>query len=69
MSYKKYFGYAGEILAKTWYGMIVDGHPVLAEFIGEEADQEVIKKSEEWKGKHISESQHFLKIVKCKDSK
>ena len=49
--------------------MIVDGHPVLAEFISEEADQEVIKKSEEWKGKHIRESQHFLKIVKCKDSK
>ena len=63
------FGYAEEILAKIWSGMIIDGHPVLAEFIGEEADQEVIKKSEKWKSKHVRESQYFLQIVKCKDSK
>ena len=49
--------------------MIIDGHPVLAEFISEEADQEVIKKSEEWKSKHVYKSQYFLQIVKCKDSK
>ena len=46
-SQKKNFGYAGEILAKIWSGMIINGHPVLAEFFSEEADQEVIKKSEE----------------------
>ena len=34
---------------KIWSGMITDGHPVLAEFISEEVDQEVVKKSEEWK--------------------
>ena len=33
--------------------MIIDGHPVLAEFISEEADQKVIKKSEEWKSKRV----------------
>ena len=66
---KNNFGYAGEILAKIWSGMIIDGHPALAEFISEEADQEVIKKSEEWKSKHVRESQYFLQIVKCKDSK
>ena len=49
--------------------MIIDGHLVLDEFISEEADQEVIKKSEEWKSKHVRESQYFLQIVKCKDSK
>ena len=49
--------------------MKIDGHPVLDELISEEADQEVIKKSEEWKSKHVRESQYFLKIVKCKDSK
>ena len=49
--------------------MIIDGHPILAEFISEEADQEVIKKSEEWKSKHVPESQYFLQIGKCKDSK
>ena len=56
---------AGEMLAKIWSGMIIDGYPVLAEFISEE----VIKKSEEWKSKHVLESKHFLQIVKCKDSK
>ena len=49
--------------------MIIDGHPVLAEFISDEADQEVIKKSKEWKSKFVSESQYFLQIIKCKDSK
>ena len=49
--------------------MIIDGHPVLAEFISEEADQEVIKKSEEWKSKHVRESYHFLHTAKCMDSK
>ena len=63
------FRYAGEILAKIWSGMIIDGHPFLVEFISEEADQEAIKKFEEWKSKHVRESQYFLQIVKCKDSK
>ena len=49
--------------------MIIDGHLVLDEFISEEADQEVIKKPEEWKSKHVCKSQYFLQIVKCKDSK
>ena len=49
--------------------MIIDVHPVVAEFISEEADQEVIKKSEEWKSKHVRKSQYFLQIIKCKDSK
>ena len=58
-----------EILAKIWSGMIIDGHPVLAEFIREDADQEIIKKSEEWKSKHVRESQNVLHIVQCKNSK
>ena len=40
--------------------MIIDGHSVLDEFISEEADQEVIEKSEKWKSKHVRESQYFL---------
>ena len=47
--------------------MIIDGLPVLVEFISEEADQEVIKKPEEWKSKYVRKSQYFLQIVKCKD--
>ena len=60
-------GYAREILVKIWSGVIIDGHPVLVEFISEEADQEVIKKPEEWKSKYVRKSQYFLQIVKCKD--
>ena len=48
--------------------MIIDGHPVLAEFISEKTDQEVITKSEEW-SQHVRESQYFLQIFKCKDLK
>ena len=51
---------------KIWSGMITDGHPVLAEFISEEVDQEVVKKSEEWK---INTFAKLLQIVKYKDSK
>ena len=40
---EKNFGYVGEILGKIWSSMIIDGHAFLAEFISEEADQEVIK--------------------------
>ena len=49
--------------------MIIDGHLVLDEFISEEADQEVIKKSEEWKSKHVRESRiqntagHFVRAI------
>ena len=66
---KKFFEYAGEILAKIWSDMIIDGHPVPAELTSEEVDPEVIKKSEEWKSKHVRESQYFLQLVKCKNSK
>ena len=62
-------GYAREVLAKIWCGVIIDGYPVLVEFISEEVDQEVIKKAEEWKSKYVRKSQYFLQIVKCKDSK
>ena len=49
--------------------MIIDGHPVPAELTSEEVDPEVIKKSDEWKSKHVRESQYFLQLVKCKNSK
>ena len=45
--------------------MIIDGHPVLAEYINEEAEEEILKESLEWKSNHIRESQYFLQIVKC----
>lgn len=33
---KRNFHYVGEILADVWSGMVIDGHPVTAEYIGPE---------------------------------
>lgn len=49
--------HVGRILSKMW-----SGHPVLAEYINEE--EEILKKSLEWKNNHIRESQYFSQIVK-----
>ena len=63
----KYFIHEGEVLAEVLSGMMIDRHPVLAEYFDDEADQEIPKKSQEWKSIHVCESQYFLQIVKCKD--
>ena len=59
---KKNFIHAGKILSEMW-----SGHPVLIKYINEEAEEEILKKSLEWKNTHILESQYFLQIVKCLD--
>ena len=59
---KKNFIDAGKILSEMW-----SGHPVLIKYINEEAEEEIRKKSLEWKNNHILESQYFLQIVKCLD--
>ena len=52
--------HVGQILSEMW-----SGHPVLAEYINEE--EEILKKSLEWKNNHIRESQYFSQIVKFLD--
>ena len=49
----KNFMHAGQILAKSWSGMIINGHPVLVEHINEETEAEILKKSLEWKSNHM----------------
>ena len=61
------FEYAAEILAELWSKLVIDGHPVAAELINEESLEITVTKSEEWKAKHVRESQYFLQIVKCTD--
>eukprot|EP00794_Sanderia_malayensis_P004092 gene4092-4646_t len=41
------FEYAAEILAELWSKLVIDGHPVVAEFINEEPLEITITKSEE----------------------
>ena len=40
--------YVGQILAEIWSGMISDCHPVLAGYINEEAEEEILNKPLEW---------------------
>ena len=62
------FEYAGEILAELWSKLVIDDHPVIAEFVRDEASEITITKSEEWKANHVRESQYLLQIVKCIDN-
>ena len=49
--------------------MIVHGQPVLAEFISEEADEEVLRNLKNVRVNTVANHNIFLQIVKCKDSK
>ena len=65
----KNFEYAGRTLAEIWSGLLIDGNPVVVEFIEDDAPVIVGTKSEEWKACHVRQSQYFLQIVKCTDPK
>ena len=41
------FEYAGKILAELWSKLVIDDHPVIAEFVKDEASEITIAKSEE----------------------
>lgn len=68
---KQNFEYAGEALAKIFSDTIIDNHPVVAEYIKPEEDdeynQDYDEVDEKWKMKHIKSSQYFLQVVKCSD--
>ena len=61
--------YAGRTLAEIWSGLVIDGNPVVAEFIEDDAPVIMGKKSEEWKACHVRQSKFFLQIVKSTDPK
>ena len=65
----KNFEYAGRTLGEIWSGLVIDGNPVVAGFIEDDAPVIVGTKSEEWKACHVRQSQYFLQIVKCTDPK
>ena len=65
----KNFAAAGEVLAEIWSNMVIDGHPVQAEYI---QPKEITSKElpdMHWYSNHVRESQYFLQIVKCDDNK
>ena len=64
----KNFQHAGEILAELWFKLVINDHPVVAEFVGKEPSDITITKLEEWKANHPCESQYLLENVKCTDT-
>lgn len=56
--------YTGKNLAEIWSSMIISSQPVLTEYIYDEEDEEIVKKSLEWNSNPIRESQYFLQIVR-----
>ena len=63
---KKNFQKAGESLAEIWGEMIIDGFPVVAEFVeNRQCDPSVIDES--WISRHCRLSKYMLQIIKCSD--
>ena len=54
-----------EILAELWSLLVIDGNPVITDFVKDEAPEITVTKSEEWKVNHEHESKNLLEIVKC----
>ena len=52
----KNFEYAGRTLAEIWPGLVIDGNPVVAEFIEDDTPVIVGTKSEDWKACHVRQS-------------
>ena len=58
MNFKK----AGEILAEIWSQLVLDGHPVVAEYVEEKPIQSC-DMNEKWMSNHIRTSQYFFKFL------
>ena len=47
--------------------MLINGYPVVAEFVGEKPLDLTNAKSEDWKTNNARESQYLLHVVRCTD--
>ena len=61
----KKFGHTGSILGERWNGMVIDGYPVLAEYVGDKTSEIFKDVSEKWRSSHVRSSQYLLQIVRC----
>jgi len=66
------FKHASSNLAEVWSSLVIDGHPLKAEYI--DPDQRELKlysesqygmADQKWFAEHVRTSQYFLQIVKC----
>ena len=61
----KIFEHAGRILSEIISGMVINGYPVIVEYIGDKASEIVKYVNEKWRSSHVRSSQYLLQIVKC----
>lgn len=65
------FKNAGSTLSEVWNSVVIDGHPVVAEYMGpihSELDESHLNVADQnWFAEHVRSSQYFLQIVKCND--
>lgn len=62
------FEHAGKVLAEIWSNTVIDGHPVVSEYISNTHHQPLIDKCQQWRQHHVRESQYMLQIIKCSDT-
>ncbi|KAF6207031.1 hypothetical protein GE061_018269 [Apolygus lucorum] len=60
------FEYAANVLCETWSRFVIDGHPVVVEYVAHKGEDLNFENSL-WYTNHVRESQYFLQIVKCGD--
>jgi hypothetical protein len=61
------FEKAGQTLAEVWSKTVIDGFPVIAEYIAPKQLIQYEEPQEKWKYDHIHQSQYLTQIVKCED--
>lgn len=68
---KRNFKFAGEVLAEVWNEMVIDGYPMMAEYVDPEKStidlDNTDKYSQVWFDAHVRTSQYLLQIRKCSD--
>ena len=65
------FAAAANILAEVWSESVIDSNPVVAEYLSPPEnirEAMIFMEGEEWKAKHVMQSQYMLQIVRCNDN-
>lgn len=56
--------FAGETLAEVWSTMVIDGHPVSAEYISPDEELPTAHPvTDRWYSEHVRESQYLLQVI------
>jgi hypothetical protein len=63
----KNFEKAGQTLAEVWSNTVIDGYPVIAEYVVPKELMKDEEPNERWKFSHIRQSQYLTQIVRCDD--